>query len=300
MHDDVPSRTAAWVALLRGLGRYLPPDLRLIEDPFGLRFAGDLGPAGIDRVMRLTLLMAPLWLRGRVRNAVVSMQLRSRAIDDALVAFVRGPVRGRQVVLLGAGFDCRAWRLLADDRETTFFEVDHPATQRRKRERMGGHAGARVRFLSWDFERDALDGLADRLAELGFETQAPTFTVLEGVTMYLTEAAIESTFACVARYSAPGSRFAFTYSAAELLHDTSAEARRERAVVRLVGEPFRFGFDPATLGEWLGARGFQLEQNESLAQIAARLLLPERLPPIERSVLRRLRYVAVASYAATP
>ena len=45
MHDDVPSRTAAWVALLRGLGRYLPPDLRLIEDPFGLRFAGDLGPA---------------------------------------------------------------------------------------------------------------------------------------------------------------------------------------------------------------------------------------------------------------
>jgi len=300
MHDDVPSRTAAWVALLRGLGEHLPADLQLVSDPFGLRFAGDVWIPGLARAKGLLHVSSGLWMRGRLERAVVSMQLRSRVIDDAVLAFVRGPTRGRQVVLLGAGFDCRAWRLLADDCDVTVFEVDHPATQRRKRERMRGEVGARVRFLAWDFEREVLADLPDRLADLGFSPHEPVFTVLEGVTMYLTPSAIDATFACVVAYGAPGSRFAFSYSAAQLLDDPSPEARRERRAVRLLGEPFRFGFDPQTLGAWLATRGLVLDQNESLAQIARRFLRADRLPPIEASVLRRLRYVAVAGYAAAP
>jgi methyltransferase (TIGR00027 family) len=297
MRDQTPSRTAAWVAFLRGLGASLPRDLRLSDDPYGLSFASVVPVPGLALGARVLLERLPL-LSGKLRTAVVALQLRSRAIDDAVLAFVRGG--GQQIVILGAGFDCRAWRLLAEERDVTVFEVDHPATQRRKRERMAGERGARVRFLAWDFEREDLNKLPDRLADLGFSREAPSITVLEGVVMYLTPDAIEATFACIRRYGAAGSRLAFTYSAAALLDDTSSEAKRERWLVRAIGEPFRSGFDPDTLAVWLKTRGFQLETNESLAQIAKRLLQPERARPIEASAIRRLRYVAVASYAPAP
>jgi methyltransferase (TIGR00027 family) len=298
MRDQTPSRTAAWVAFLRGLGRSLPRDLQLSDDPFGLSFASVVPVPGLALGGRVLLERLPM-LAGQLRTAVVALQLRSRAIDDAVLAFVRGG--GRQIVILGAGFDCRAWRLFAEDRDVTVFEVDHPATQRRKRERMAGERGARVRFLAWNFEHEDLQTLPDRLADLGFAREAPTMTILEGVTMYLTPAAIEATFACIRGYGGDsGSSLAFTYSAAQLLRDTSPEVKRERWLVRAIGEPFRFGFEPDTLEAWLKVRGFQLESNESLAGIAKRLLEPERARPIEASAIRRLRYVAVASYARTP
>jgi methyltransferase (TIGR00027 family) len=294
--DDVPSRTAAWVAVLRGLGRYLPPHLQLVDDPFGLRFAADLA---LPRVGRgLAARTRRWWMRGRIARSVVSMQLRSRALDEAVVDFVKAG--GAQVVLLGAGYDCRAWRLLGDDRRVTVFEVDHPATQRRKRERMEGEPGARVRFLPWNFEREPLSLLPDRLEQLGFDRRAPSVTVLEGVTTYLTPAAIEETFGCVASYSAPGSRFAFTYVAAALLVDSSTEAVLGRRVLRMIGEPFRFGFDPDTLEAWLAVRRLRLERNESFAQIARRLLPQEPRGTTEGGIPRRSRYVAVASSTIEP
>ncbi len=293
MQDDVPSRTAAWVALMRGLGRYLPPDLQLIDDPFGLRFAADLPLGRVSFVRRIAGRTSPWWIRGRVARFAISMQLRSRALDEAVVDFVK--TGGAQVVLLGAGYDCRAWRLLGHDRQVTVFEVDHPATQRRKRERMEGEPGARVRFLPWNFEREPLGLLPDRLEQLGFDRRAPSVTVLEGVTTYLTPAAIEETFGCVASYGAPGSRFAFTYIAAAVLVDGSTEAVLGRRLLRMLGEPFRFGFDPDTLEAWLAARKLRLEKNESFVEIARRLLPHQPRETIEGGILRRSRYVAVAA-----
>src|SRR5579863_3728510 len=110
MKEHVPSLTAAFVAAGRGLGAFLPEDLRLVDDPYGLRFAGRLRGMRERRVLERGLRLASrAWMRGRLRSFVVYMQLRTRVIDDEVAAFAAGG--GRQLVLLGAGFDARAWRL---------------------------------------------------------------------------------------------------------------------------------------------------------------------------------------------
>ena len=270
MRDEQPSFTAAWVAAMRGLGAYLPQRLRLVDDPYGLRFARGfrrLSPRA-DRVGP-----SPWWLRGGMRRFAIYMQVRTRVIDDDVDAFARAG--GRQIVLLGAGFDCRAWRLRALE-GATVFEVDHPATQAKKRAIMDGQrAPARVAFVPWHFERQPLAELPARLAREGHDAGKPTMTILEGVLMYLTADATDSTFACIKSYSAPGSPAAITYMDRSLVHERSGSGMGRRLAVRLVGEPFRSGWVPGDVPAWLDARGFRLDRDESATQVGGRLLGPE-------------------------
>jgi methyltransferase (TIGR00027 family) len=270
VREDRPSVTAAWVAAMRGLGTFLPVSLRLVDDPFGLRFAGALRKVRDRARFELPARAASrLWLVGPLRKFVLYMQFRTRVIDDDVAAFARAG--GRQLVLLGAGFDCRAWRLGALA-EATVFEVDHPATQGKKRAVMGqDRATAQLVFVPWDFEDERLQRLPARLGLDGHNPRAPTMTVLEGVLMYLTEEATEATFESIARYSAPGSPVAFTYMDRALLQARSPDAVRQRRAVRWGGEPFRFGFEPAALAAWLNARGFRLERDESSEELASRM-----------------------------
>src|SRR5579862_8210435 len=101
MRDGTPSMTAAWVAAARSMGAHLPPEARLADDPYGLRF-GRLTPPP----PRATALAVRWFLPMRVW--VMYMQVRTRILDDVMLAFVRRG--GRQIVLLGAGYDCRALR----------------------------------------------------------------------------------------------------------------------------------------------------------------------------------------------
>jgi methyltransferase (TIGR00027 family) len=271
MRDETPSFTAAWVAAMRGLGAFLPERLRLVDDPFGVRFSRTFrsfrGPGGaLNGVAKAT---ERVWFRGYLRRFAIYMQLRTRVIDDDIAEFVRAG--GRQVVLLGAGFDCRAWRLAALS-GATVFEVDHPATQGKKRAVMAnaGTAG-RVVFVPWNFERP-LSELPARLAREGHDASALTMTVLEGVLMYLTTEATDATFECIRRYSAPGSPAAITYMDRSLIEDRSRVGYGRRLVVRLAGEPFRNGFDPGAVPAWLEARGFHLDRDDSASQLATRYL----------------------------
>lgn len=177
-----------------------------------------------------------------------------------------------QLVLLGAGFDSRAYRL----RETggiAVFEVDHPATQRVKRRRLKARLGQlpeTVRFVEVDFEKDNLQGA---LAAAGFDEERCAVVVWEGVVSYLTEAAVDANLTVLARLLAPGSRLILTYVDKRALDgsQTFRGARRWKSWVRFSGEPFLFGFDPATLADSLKARGFLLRSDLSTAEGAMRL-----------------------------
>jgi len=117
---------------------------------------------------------------------------------------------------------------------------------------------------------------------------------------YLTDEAVEATFATVARYSGPGSLFTFTYFDRALLTENAGDARGVRIAVRLMGEPFRHGFDPASLPRWLDERGFALARDESARALAARML-PSRSPPsrwITESPLLACRHFASAKIRA--
>ncbi|HTJ45392.1 MAG TPA: SAM-dependent methyltransferase [Kofleriaceae bacterium] len=262
MREGTPSRTAAWVAAARSMGTLLPPEARLADDPYGLRFAAPLEspPPGAGLAVRWFLPMR-VW--------VMYMQVRTRILDDILLAFVeRG---GRQVVLLGAGYDCRALRFADRLRGATVFEVDHPATQGHKRRVVGSPPG--VQYLAWNFEQHPMSELPAALAGAGHDASKPTLTIWEGVTMYLTPEAIDASVRAVRSFSSTGeSELALTYFTRDLIDRPDVVRKIMAAVVKSSGEPFRFGWEPRELPSWFASRGFALERDVSIADEAKRLL----------------------------
>jgi methyltransferase (TIGR00027 family) len=268
MRDDAPSRTAAFVAAARQLGQLLPPDVRLVDDPYGAAFTS-------PSIARFVEREAPrLQLLGNVpgiREWVLYMQVRTRVIDDALREFLAGG--GRQVVLLGAGYDCRALRL-RELASSNVFEVDHPATQVHKRavlDRLGVDSPAT--YVTWDFEARALDDLPDELARAGLDRADPVFTIWEGVTMYLTDAAIDASLRAIRAWSYKGSQLAMTYFAKSRIAQPSLLTRAMKAVVSAFGEPWKFGWRPDELPDYLAKRNFTLVRDIAMSD-AARVLLP--------------------------
>jgi methyltransferase (TIGR00027 family) len=286
MKDDSPSRTAAFVAAARQLGQLLPDDVRLVDDPYGAAFAS---PQVGKWLEANTEQLRPLATLPGMKQWILYMQVRTRVIDDALRAWLAGG--GRQLVLLGAGYDCRALRLpeLADAR---VIEVDHPATQNRKRsvlDRIGARSPAS--YVTWDFESRAMEDLPDVLDEAGLDLAAPVFTIWEGVTMYLTEAAIETSLRAIRAWSAPGSQLALTYFAKSHVEAPSLLTRAIKAVVATMGEPWKFGWVPDQLPDYLAAREFSLVRDIALAD-AARELLPAELAVHVANPHRRLALAA--------
>jgi methyltransferase (TIGR00027 family) len=262
----------------------LPAEMRLVEDPFGLRFSRPL--ARLARVAR----RFPRVTARLPRDQLVTLQIRTRVLDDLVVGFVAQG--GRQVLLLGAGFDCRGARLRRELAGATVFEVDHPATQAKKRRVIAdsGVEGAPTVYLPWDFERAPMADLPGRLGALGHDRARVTLTIWEGVTVYLTVPAIEATVAAVRALSAPGSPFAFTYHDRSAIEHPPLRMALTRAVFARLGEPFRFGWDPQELPRWIEARGFTLVSDHTDADLA-RELFPPRYAATHHGGLRHIAVV---------
>ncbi len=252
MVESRPSRTAIWVSLWRGLDRF--DRSPLVRDDvadslvpgFSSRLLGMARSS--PRAARLVLGMLDRVSRGRLRH----IALRTRAIDEAIEHAIRDGAR--QIVLLGAGLDARAWRMDAL-RECIVFEVDHPSTQSYKRARVDGltPSAREVRFVEVDFERQ---DFGQRLEEAGHRPDERTVFVWEGVTMYLTRAAIDRTLATAARIAPRGSTLIMTYH-------SGGRIRTLEFAVRRVGEPFVSTFGRAEACALLAAHGFVVVSDES-------------------------------------
>jgi methyltransferase (TIGR00027 family) len=253
---DSASTTASLIAVSRGLARLLPDEARLVVDPYGERFTTPALPCLVRNADRFPAVL---------QNLLLTVQVRTRLIDDAVTAFAEGG--GAQVLLLGAGYDCRAHRFPA----LRFFEVDHPATQEQKRAVLAADVPANATYVAWDFERDVAL-LPAELARAGHDKTRMTLTVWEGVTMYLSAAAVDATVRAVAALSAPGSPFVFTYMDRAHMTQPGLLARIVRRWVAGQGEPLVFGWDPPALAGWLAERGLDLEDDVTFAEGAHRLL----------------------------
>jgi methyltransferase (TIGR00027 family) len=262
MKRDRPSRTAEHVAALRGLGPLLPPAGRLIDDPYGAEWTG------YGRLRRLAAAVAVQRLSRPMWRWLLYMQVRTFALDQEVTRFAEAG--GRQLVLLGAGLDARALRLRHLGLHV--FEIDHPATQAKKRRLAEPDAAT---FVTWDFEHDPLGALPQRLADVGYRRDERGCVVWEGVTMYLSEAANAATFAMLADLLAPGSVVAFTYFTKGLLAAPGWRNRLMRQFVARHGEPWIFGWEPDQLAAWLAARGFALEHDFSTIALAEQWLPPD-------------------------
>jgi methyltransferase (TIGR00027 family) len=180
------------------------------------------------------------------------------------------------VVVLGAGYDTRAYRLPSLRHARTVFEVDHPDTQAAKRRALGRalpELPAHVRFVATDFEQQSFESA---MAEAGFRPDVVTVVVWEGVTNYLTSGAVDATMRWCSRLEA-GSTLVFTYVHRDVITDPGryAGTDRLRATLDGVGERFTFGIDPAQLRGYLWAMGLTLSSDVGAAELRAQYLGPE-------------------------
>jgi methyltransferase (TIGR00027 family) len=221
------SRTAMLVAAYRA---------RAGADPWAAALAGEEGMALTAEQDRI---FPHLELWTAVRTAYLDAHVHNWTAAGV-----------RQVVLLGAGLDTRAVRLARPG--VRFFEVDQPATQAYKRERVAaleGYAADAATYVSCDFE---VDDFVERLAAAGHRLDEPALVLWEGVTPYLTEDAVRATLRRVATGLDARSILLFDH----LLKAQATEGKNDtRRFVERLGEPVRWGTTDAV--PLLAAAGFR-------------------------------------------
>jgi len=261
MEPGQPSRTALGAAIHRAAHQLLEGG-RLFADPLALRILGPQARAAAAQA-------AP---EGPGRGLRLFIAIRARIAEDALASAFGDGVR--QLVVLGAGLDTYAYRNPLGER-LRMFEVDHPATQAWKRERVA-EAGLAVpgnlTYVPVDFEREEPGAC---LARAGFDPGAPAFFTWLGVVPYLTGPGVLGTLAWIG--SLPGgAQVVFDYgnppSPGEPLSEGRAQlARRAEAA----GEAFRTCFETEPLHARLRDLGFRGLEDWGPERIRARFF-PDR------------------------
>jgi methyltransferase (TIGR00027 family) len=258
MKEGRASRTAEIVCMARAVAHGASSVARF-SDPTALA----LLPGDARSMVEVLRSDAPKGLRARfarlhhLRRSKM-MVARTVAIDDAV-----REVPSRQVVILGAGLDGRAWRM-HELRDAVVFEIDHPDSQRDKRARVGAltQAAREVRFVAVDFQKDAL---ADALREAGHDATRPTTWIWEGVVMYLTPREVEATLVTIEQRSAPGSRLIVAY------HSPALVSKVVGVFLRSIGEPFRSAFTAGAMRDLLATHGFAVARDSDLHAIGLTL-----------------------------
>jgi methyltransferase (TIGR00027 family) len=232
-----PDHTAVRVALWRALHVAVDPPPHVFDDEIGLRLAA---PEDAWRDRRD---MDP----GFTRTFRAGIVARARVVEDLVASEAARGVG--QYVILGAGLDTFAQRRSELAGRLQLFEIDQPATQAWKRQRLvdlGFGVPPWLHLVPVDFE--AGDAWPERLTAAGFDTGAPAVVASTGVSMYLTQEAIAATLRQIAGL-APGSTLAMTFILPMDLAAPDERAGREIAEkgARAAGTPFISFFAPAEI-----------------------------------------------------
>ncbi len=218
--------------------------------------------AGIEPAAALACVM-------QTHNGPITLS-RSRYAEDRLAEAIEQGVQ--QYVILGAGLDTFAFRRPDLMDRLRVVEVDHPATQALKHQRLATLAQAyppQLHFIPINFETERLTAA---LRPPAYDPGVRSFFSWLGVTYYLTSEAILATLRDVAASAPAGSTLVFDYMEADAFSPDRAAKRSQlmQAIARQVGEPIQTGFDPRALAADLRRGGFRLEEDLSPAQIEAR------------------------------
>jgi len=223
MQDQTASKTALATAYIRAAHQLLDDKPLLLSDPVALTLVGAHAAETIRGALARHQCLGGKALRAHV-------VLRARFSEDRLQeAAAKGVTR---YILIGAGFDSFALRQPSWAGALKIVEVDHPATQSAKRERIakaGLSEPENLIFAQADFEREEL---GEVLARCGIGPGEPAFFAWLGVTMYLEEAAINATLRTIAAF-APGSEVTLTFR-----QPLDAASSTLAAITSDLGEPF--------------------------------------------------------------
>jgi methyltransferase (TIGR00027 family) len=257
MKVNEPSRTALMIARQRAAHQLLDHG-SIFYDPFAMKILWE----DEKKVIQFAT-QHPLASVGRLFTCA-----RSRIAEDALARAVEKGIR--QIVILGAGLDTFGLRNPHVARSIRIYEVDHPATQAWKQQRL---AEAQIALPPWlnlvpvDFERD---DAGEQLGAAGLQQSSPVFFSWLGVVPYLTQDAIGSTLDFMS--SIRNSEVVFDYM--EALPAFSEEMRESVAKraekLEQMNEGWASHFEPAEIAAILRAHGFSEMEDTSFQEIESR------------------------------
>lgn len=265
--------TAEAFASLRAAGSSVRDEQVRNPDHLASRFIA-FGP-------RLTTLVKVPVLRPLARRTAERMSPGAYYYELARVKHIDGVLREElelgleQLVILGAGFDSRAYRFAEQLASVRVFELDHPVTAALKQARVRkifGMLPNHVTYVSSDLEREDL-GLA--LKRAGYGVVATTLFIWSGVSFYLSAAAVDSVLEFVRRCSGPGSSIVFDYHYQGFTDGTGDYygGREGRRRVEELGEPCVFGIDEGDLPLLLERHDMELVSDLGPAELEGRYLI---------------------------
>jgi methyltransferase (TIGR00027 family) len=262
MKQNQSSQSALGVALFRAIESQKPEATRICYDPYARAFI----PAVSYFLVKL---MVDSGLYERMGpGAVGFITVRERYIDDYLETCLAGGLE--QVVILGAGFDTRAYRI-PEIEKTRVFEIDYPATQEIKRKKLKkviDPLPSYVTFLPIDFNTQSL---AERLQSSGYDEQAKTLFIWQGVTYFLAAQAVDSTLDFIANHSGAGSSVIFDYMYSEIFQDpNNSYGKALKRAGKMSGEKYLFGIERGQIEPFLTRRGFRNVHNLTLEELKQR------------------------------
>lgn len=249
-----PSQSAEGIALIRLGELRRPEDERICNDQYAPYFVNPMlvkfieeNPKEADKRSAEHERQFP-----GLNNMTVA---RVRYFDDSVKTALTDGIE--QLVILGAGYDTRAYRIEGADK-IRVFEVDHPETQRVKIEKIKGIFGALAGHVAYVAADLAIDDLGRKLAEMGYDPAKKTLFLAEGLSMYLPAAEVDRLLAFIACNAGHGSSVVFDYVPESVADGTCADqaGRDFGAQMAGMGEPFRFGIKDGMVTAFLKSRGF--------------------------------------------
>jgi len=250
---------ASWmaevVAIHRAIESMRPANERVCYDAYAMKFL-DTRFRIVARSNSLARFVHWYFAERRIPGGFGEIVARTRYIDDYVLQCLADGIK--QMVILGAGYDSRAYRFDEMRRGIKVFEVDHPDTQLLKVEKVKRILGTlpdHVVYVPVDLSREKLD---KKLFDSGYQRNLKTLFIWEGVTMYVTEEAVDETMAFVVENSGEGSSIIFDYILKSVI-DTSCKlhvANKWKDYLARSGEEATFGIAEGDLENYLLQRGF--------------------------------------------
>ena len=244
-----PSKTAEEVTIIRIIESTKPEDERICYDPLAVHFIG-------SKTLKLLQKNPEKEKQNVLKGVANTIAARVRYFDDFVEKSI---VEGlEQLVILGAGYDTRAYRI-EGLKNVKVFEVDHSCTQGVKIEKIKeifGYLPDHVTYVSIDLENESLD---EKLFKNGYDPLKKTLFLMEGLTMYISSETVDEILFFIVENSGSGSAVIFDYASRTVNFDEHSDRKVVKNLTNLMeksNESMKFSLMEGTVEEFLSKRGF--------------------------------------------
>lgn len=258
-------RNAMGLAFLRGVESSFHQEVRFFEDRYALKL---IPGAGFKLVAGLTKFR---YFRKKIINRYEksipgvygNMICRTRYIDEKLNEAIKNGFKN--VVILGAGMDMRAFRIAGID-NLNVFELDSAVMSDYKQQNIKPliDDSQHVTYLPINFKTDSLQ---QNLSAVGCDHSLVTLFIWEGQTQYLAEQQVKAILNTIASF-AKGSQLIFSYLIKEVIPEYSQEEIEGNLV------KWQFGLEPKQVANFLTESGLQLIEDIDSVEFEKRYIQP--------------------------